>query len=472
MLKAVISQIFHWLNCDLGLLGTVVFIYNVILLNIGNHLYYITYYITFYDAIHSAKSTPDTTHPPIPVVLYILLQVLYSFNVISGRSPAVQMRCMRNTTCFLVAVTGALVIFSYTYNYWFYSHMLYSQASDRTDTDHRHQGISDTVQQRAVGISHDKPGYTWMNISALNASGIYPDPIPEYLYYRKQPTPVNSWTFGILRHNISLCNHGDSQEVGVRVCVLVISAPDHVVERDAVRDTWGGLMTSMAGVRMNFVLGRSLDQRRMAQIHDEANMYDDIILFDFIDAYEQLTIKSMMLLTWANRFCSNVDFIVKVDDDMLLNVYALIANLLVHKENGSHHIIGNDSGERLVNPDNEWVLPHIQFPFKMVPSFMTGPIYALTSHATSRIAETSRYVPILRLEDVYVTGVVRKVAGLAATHDGAWGCMRRGRKTHRVLVRGEVIGVHHTWMYRRRLVHNHIELHQFRQTNKVNQEDY
>ena len=55
--------------------------------------------------------------------------------------------------------------------------------------------------------------------------------------------------------------------------------------------------------------------------------HQDILQWDFMDTYNNLTIKSILALKWAPAFCSNAKFVIKMDDDVFLNAINL-ANFL------------------------------------------------------------------------------------------------------------------------------------------------
>ena len=48
---------------------------------------------------------------------------------------------------------------------------------------------------------------------------------------------------------------------------------------------------------------------------------------NFIDSYGNLTLKTMMGLKWASRYCWRAKFVYKVDDDMFVNVENLLKYL-------------------------------------------------------------------------------------------------------------------------------------------------
>ena len=100
---------------------------------------------------------------------------------------------------------------------------------------------------------------------------------------------------------------------------------------------------------MVFVVGKSSNSSDEKIIMQEAKNESDMLIFDFIDHYENLTIKTMMGLKWANERCSNAMFVVKIDDDTTINPLKLMNNLASKHYTSIHHKeIGYDIGKRTV----------------------------------------------------------------------------------------------------------------------------
>ncbi len=106
-----------------------------------------------------------------------------------------------------------------------------------------------------------------------------PDPTP----YQIGKTPVK------VAHSPSL-----ARCVDVEYVVLVPSAPRNVRRRSLVRDTWARLVgpgNPLPNVSYFFVMGRSSNDVVVKRIDEEASEKGDVLLFDFHDAYLNLTTK-------------------------------------------------------------------------------------------------------------------------------------------------------------------------------------
>ena len=62
---------------------------------------------------------------------------------------------------------------------------------------------------------------------------------------------------------------------------------------------------------------RSSTQTRMEK---EAVRHNDILQFGVMDGYYKLSAKAAAFLDWINNNCNTLDFVLKVDDDVFVNV--------------------------------------------------------------------------------------------------------------------------------------------------------
>ena len=77
-----------------------------------------------------------------------------------------------------------------------------------------------------------------------------------------------------------------------------------------------------------FVVGRPRgDLQEEAGLIKEASLFQDLIIADFVDTYENLTLKTISALQWVSTYCPNAEFVLKVDSDMMINFENLIPYL-------------------------------------------------------------------------------------------------------------------------------------------------
>ena len=97
---------------------------------------------------------------------------------------------------------------------------------------------------------------------------------------------------------------------------------------------FAGMLYMICHVNMfkmwNLFLGtcRNCNQTKL---QEEAQFYNNIVVFDFLDTYVNLTIKTIVSLNWVfNSY--NTDIFLKLDDDALLsvtNVHQTLFKILV-----------------------------------------------------------------------------------------------------------------------------------------------
>ena len=206
---------------------------------------------------------------------------------------------------------------------------------------------------------------------------------------------------------------------------VVSSLPSDTALRQLIRDTWGKALRErawprgepvQASVEVVFVLGLtpSVSSRRL--VEDEAQQHGDLIVGDFADSYRNLTLKTLTALKWASHKCSGARFLMKVDQDTLVDFPRLLDFLLQHQRELSNAVIGNlyFNSKRLT--EGKWKVSDEEYPLYLYPTFAGGPCYLVSGDAVGRLLKASYRQPRLTLEDVMVTGVLAKVAGVRRLH--------------------------------------------------------
>lgn len=96
------------------------------------------------------------------------------------------------------------------------------------------------------------------------------------------------------------------------------------------------------------------------RVEDESEKRRDIIQEDFIDSYNNLTIKSIFMLKWFNNKCPSAKYLVKSDDDMYLNLTGMLA--LVNSLNQTTGVlIGSliSNARPILDHHNKWFISSI-----------------------------------------------------------------------------------------------------------------
>ncbi|XP_066049784.1 UDP-GalNAc:beta-1,3-N-acetylgalactosaminyltransferase 1 [Chamaea fasciata] len=189
--------------------------------------------------------------------------------------------------------------------------------------------------------------------------------------------------------------------------ILVASSPGDVKARQAIRISWGS-RDSWWGQRVLtlFLLGQDTggeDGAAALSVEDESVLYGDIIRQDFMDTYDNLTLKTIMAFQWLSEFCSSARFFMKTDVDVFINTPNLVKLLL--QLNSSENVF---TGYPLVENfayrglNKKRFISYEEYPFKFYPPYCSGLGYILDGKLALRAYEMMGHVKPLKFEDVYV----------------------------------------------------------------------
>ena len=142
---------------------------------------------------------------------------------------------------------------------------------------------------------------------------------------------VNDITWFQYPLSISPCRQSARNTNSRSLFIAVISAPHNFEKRATVRQTWRSHLRNQTNihnkldiVEFGFVIGlTNKDDFIQQKIAEESERYGDILQINSVDKYVDLSIKVAGLLNWINIYCSIVDFVLKVDDDVYVNVHNL-----------------------------------------------------------------------------------------------------------------------------------------------------
>ncbi len=81
------------------------------------------------------------------------------------------------------------------------------------------------------------------------------------------------------------------------------------------------------------------DDYKFVHLESEALEYKDIIQFGFEDVYYNLTLKHIALIRWAHRKCYEAKYILKTDDDVIVNIKYLTKNLKSFQSGMTGHML-------------------------------------------------------------------------------------------------------------------------------------
>ncbi|XP_077499290.1 beta-1,3-galactosyltransferase 5-like [Amblyomma americanum] len=225
---------------------------------------------------------------------------------------------------------------------------------------------------------------------------------------------VDNYTFRYILNKPTLC----SGTRGITtVLIVVITSSINFAQRNAIRSTWGQA-ARRRGYKLVFLVGTPKLKPYQSNIVYEDTQYGDILQADFVDSYRNLTLKSITMVRWASLYCPNASLLLKIDDDMLLNVWDLASR--VQTLSGVKRTLWGLLAQKWTpqrNPRSKWYVSTRAYRNASYPDFLAGPAYLLSGDSVPLLARGSSGVPYLYLEDVFLTGIVAEKMGVRRVHD-------------------------------------------------------
>lgn len=220
--------------------------------------------------------------------------------------------------------------------------------------------------------------------------------------------------------------------------LLVMSHPSHASLRDAQRKYASWQALDALGARRVFFLADSSRTGQseypavpLATVLQESALHRDLVVADFQDHYRNLTYKHALALSWANRFCPRAHYLLKMDDDIMVDVWGvaklLRAGLVVDRWGVVH---AGSGGRRKLEPwgvwtaglvqrglkpqrgSGKWRVTHGEYPGRVYPNFLAGWAYLATHSAAAAIMRAAANVTPFWIDDVHMTGTLASAAGV------------------------------------------------------------
>ena len=201
----------------------------------------------------------------------------------------------------------------------------------------------------------------------------------------------------------------------VDLVMVVVSDTRRPSWRAAVRDVLPSAVLAELQIRRVFLLAELAPptntsaqyDRREAALLAENHEHADLVVGSFRDSYHNLTYKHLMGLHWASAYCPQAHHIVKMDQDVAVDVFRLHRLLQTAPRNLT--IIGTlwPLGPVIRDPTSKWFVSRQEYAPDKYPAYMSGSIYVITHDVAARLAAGSITVPFFWIDDVFVTGVLR-----------------------------------------------------------------
>ncbi len=319
-----------------------------------------------------------------------------------------------------------------------YLHISNEQVTNNTLDAKRTDVKTNSNSKPAIGNSLYCPcckGAKYESIFAVNGSVNIESCVCNKTFFHRDV--VNPHYTKYIYTNAHTCEKTNIFDRDVFVVLLILTAPKERLRRDNIRATWGHLTQKpIYGKRVAyiFLLAKSFDKSEEAGLARENAQYHDICKEDFIDSYDNLTLKTLMGLRWASNFCKEAKFVLKIDSDMIPNLPTLVDHLKTSSDRRlvEGRLLSKQPPYRNVDGfEKKWNIPLSVYPYSIYPPYVDGPAYLISSDLLPLMLEMSQHVEYFKIEDIYIA-MVLNVIGVAPRHSKQYTMMTPSRSVKKV----------------------------------------
>ncbi|VDP81554.1 unnamed protein product [Schistosoma mattheei] len=150
----------------------------------------------------------------------------------------------------------------------------------------------------------------------------------------------------------------------------------------------------------------------------EHKQYNDIIQFNFIENYYNLTRKLIGTIEYATLHCLNTKFIIIIDEDFIVNPIHLIKLLLNinHIDYSTYisgYVIKNGIPFREIN--SKWYISKFIYPFDYYPNYPLGGTIIISRSLINQLNQLLYSIELFPFDDVLI-GIVLDKLNISIIH--------------------------------------------------------
>ncbi|XP_020506498.2 UDP-GlcNAc:betaGal beta-1,3-N-acetylglucosaminyltransferase 7 [Labrus bergylta] len=204
-----------------------------------------------------------------------------------------------------------------------------------------------------------------------------------------------------------LLNHPEKCKGDIYLLMVIKSVATQHDRREVIRKTWGKEQTvDGKRIKILFLIGKSSNEVERANhqklVEFEDYIYGDILQWDFLDSFFNLTLKETHFLKWFNTYCPGVRYIFKGDDD----VFVSVENILEFLESSpSKDLFVGDVIFRAVpirRRENKYYIPQALYSKQYYPPYAGGGGFLMDGKLARRLHWVADTLELYPIDDVFL----------------------------------------------------------------------
>ncbi|XP_036378168.1 UDP-GlcNAc:betaGal beta-1,3-N-acetylglucosaminyltransferase 7 [Megalops cyprinoides] len=204
-----------------------------------------------------------------------------------------------------------------------------------------------------------------------------------------------------------IINHPEKCKGEIYLLIVIKSIITQHDRREVIRKTWGKEQ-EIDGKRIKtlFLLGASSNEVEKANhqklLEYEDYIYGDILQWDFMDSFFNLTLKETHFLKWFSTYCGNVRYIFKGDDDVFVNVQNIFEFL--GDINIKNLFVGDVlfKAKPIRKKENKYYIPQALYNKTHYPPYAGGGGFLMDGPLARKLYGASETLDLYPIDDVFL----------------------------------------------------------------------
>ncbi|XP_060796469.1 UDP-GlcNAc:betaGal beta-1,3-N-acetylglucosaminyltransferase 7 [Neoarius graeffei] len=291
-----------------------------------------------------------------------------------------------------------------TINYW--------KVNQEKSTETREESVYEQDVARTWDITSTNCSAN-TNISSTEGFAAMEQNFKQFLLYRH------------CRYFPMIINHPEKCSGDVHLLMVIKSIITQHDRREVIRQTWGKeQVIDGKKIKMLFLLGTSSNEVEKANhqklLEYEDYIYGDILQWDFMDTFFNLTLKETHFMKWFSTYCGNVHYIFKGDDDVFVSVTNIL-DYLESSKNVQDLFVGDVlvKAKPIRRKQNKYYIPPALYNKTHYPPYAGGGGFLMDGPLARRLHLVSETLELFPIDDVFL-GMCLEVLQVTAIKHNAF----------------------------------------------------
>ncbi|XP_073333061.1 UDP-GlcNAc:betaGal beta-1,3-N-acetylglucosaminyltransferase 7 [Pagrus major] len=205
-----------------------------------------------------------------------------------------------------------------------------------------------------------------------------------------------------------ILNHPGKCAGDIYLLMVIKSVATQHDRREVIRKTWGKeQVVDGKRVKILFLLGKPPNEEERVNhqklVEYEDQIYGDILQWDFLDSFFNLTLKETHFLKWFHTYCPKVHYIFKGDDD----VFVSVENIFEYLESSKHaeNLFVGDvifKAKPIRRKENKYYIPQAMYNKTLYPPYAGGGGFLMDGPLARRLYWVADTLELYPIDDVFL----------------------------------------------------------------------